>query len=120
MVGYGTYQMTRIQQGTFGKDGEYDALTRKDLLVAVLMSKLGCKKLIRTNSFLNGGVSQSTLWHHMNQYCTLPKFKFKLTSCVDEMGLNDIAQNVKDLLTNDSVHCSSQITKFLSASTLMV
>ena len=87
MVGHGTFRRQFIQRGKFRKDGSYDPNARKDLLMSVLVEKLGCQKLVHTNSFVNGGVSSSTVHRHLNEHKTVPNFKFQLTSCIDPVGL---------------------------------
>ena len=103
MVGYGTFRRKFIQRGKFLKDGSHDPNARKDLLMSILVAKLGCQKLVHTNSFMNGGVSSSTVCRHLNEHKTVTNFKFQLTSCIDTVGLKSIGNNMQNLLASDQV-----------------
>ena len=101
LVGHSTYQRNLIQRGKMDSNGKYDAAAYKVLMLTILMSKLGCSKLIHTYSFAHGGLSKRQMQRHVNVLGTVPNFNLRLTSCLSsEQGLLSIERNMDDLFCN--------------------
>ena len=100
MVGHSTCKRTFIQCSRNQKDGKLDNKAYKVLLLTILMSKPGCSKLLHTFSFIHGGLSQHQIQRHINQVGKIPRIKLRITSCINDQGLNGLVKNMVDFFAN--------------------
>ena len=100
-VGDNSFQRGYIQRGKF-KDGKLDPGAYRALKLTLLMIKLGCHRLNHTHSIEDGGMGSRQALRHVSAG-VVPSFKIRLSSCLDEQGINAIKRNMEDVFSESNL-----------------